>query len=156
QSLFDAEYPDGQRHYWKSAYLSDVDAAVADLCDRGAASRPSPLSSIGLWALGGALRNEPEGGSAFAQRDAPFLFGLEANWEEADGDADNLAWARDLFDGAKAHSPGGSYLNFPGFAEEGEELLKDSYGASYERLKELKAKYDPENVFRSSFSIPVG
>ena len=156
QSLFDDAYPDGQRHYWKSTYLSDVDAAVAELCDRGAASRPSPLSSIGLWALGGALSKEPEGGSAFAQREAPFLFGLEANWEEASGDDDNLAWARDLFDGAKAQSPGGSYLNFPGFAEEGEDLLKESYGASYGRLKELKAKYDPENVFRSSFSIPVG
>jgi FAD/FMN-containing dehydrogenase len=156
QSLFDAEYPDGQRHYWKSTYLSDVDSAVAEICDRGAAGRPSQLSSIDVWALGGALRNEPEGGSAFSQREAPFLFGLEANWEEAEGDAENLAWSRDLFEEAKAHSPGGSYLNFPGFAEEGEDLLEESYGASYGRLKELKAKYDPENVFRSSFSIPVG
>jgi FAD/FMN-containing dehydrogenase len=156
QSLFDAEYPDGRRYYWKSAYLSDVDDAVAELCDRGAAGRPSGLSSIDVWALGGAMRNEPEGGSAFAQREAPFLFGVEANWEAPDGDADNLAWARDLFDEAKAHSPGGTYLNFPGFAEEGEDLLRASYGASYERLKEVKAKYDPENVFRSSFSIPVG
>jgi FAD/FMN-containing dehydrogenase len=156
QSLFDAEYPDGRRYYWKSTYLSDVDDAVAELCDRGASGRPSPLSSINVWALGGAMRNEPEGGSAFAQRETPFLFGLEANWEGADGDTDNLAWARDLFDEAKAHSPGGTYLNFPGFAEEGEDLLRVSYGASYERLKEVKAKYDPENVFRSSFSIPVG
>ena len=156
QSLFDAEYPDGQRHYWKSAYLSDVDAAVAELCEGGAAGRLSPLSSVNVWALGGALRNEPEGGSAFAQREAPFLFGLEANWEEADGDADNLAWARDLFAEVKSHSLGGTYLNFPGLAEEGEELLRASYGANYDRLKELKARYDPENVFRSSFSIPVG
>ena len=102
------------------------------------------------------MRNQPEGGSAFAHREAPFLFGVEANWEVAEGDAENLAWARDLFDEAKAHSPGGTYLNFPGFAEEGEELLRTSYGDSYERLKDVKAKYDPENVFRGSFSIPVG
>ena len=56
----------------------------------------------------------------------------------------------------KSHSLGGTYLNFPGLAEEGEELLRASYGANYDRLKELKARYDPENVFRSSFSIPVG
>jgi FAD/FMN-containing dehydrogenase len=101
------------------------------------------------------MRNEPEGGSAFAQRDKPFLLGFEANWEAADDDAENLAWARDLFEAAKAHSPAGTYMNFPGFAEEGEDLLRVSYGSSYDRLKEVKAKYDPENVFRSSFSIPV-
>ena len=156
QSLFDAEYPDGRRNYWKSLYLPDVDEAIAELCDRAAAGRPSALSSINVWALGGAMRNEPEGGSAFAQRESPFLFGIEANWEAAGEDADNLAWPRDLFAEASALSPGGTYLNFPGFAEEGEEILKTSHGASYERLKEVKAKYDPENVFRGSFSIPVG
>jgi FAD/FMN-containing dehydrogenase len=156
QSLFDAEYPDGRRYYWKSLYLSNFDEALAELCDRATAGRPSPLTSIDVWALGGAMRNEPEGGSAFAQREAPFLFGVEANWEAADADADNLAWARELFAEAKVLSPGGTYLNFPGFAEEGEELLRASYGGNYERLKEVKTKYDPENVFRGSFSIPVG
>jgi FAD/FMN-containing dehydrogenase len=156
QSLFDAEYPDRRRYYWKSLYLSHIDEAVAELCDRAAAGRPSPLTSIPVWALGGAMRNEPAGGSAFSQREAPFLLGIEANWEAADDDADNLAWARDLFAEATALSPGGTYLNFPGFAEEGEELLRASYGSNYERLKEVKAKYDPENVFRSSLTIPVG
>jgi FAD/FMN-containing dehydrogenase len=156
QSLFDPEYPEGRRYYWKSIYLSDVDDAVVELCDRAAADRPSPLSSIDVWPLGGAMRNEPEGGSAFAQRGQPFLLGIEANWEAADDDAENLAWARDLFEAAKARSPAGTYLNFPGFAEEGEELLRTSYGDKYDRLKEVKAKYDPENVFRGSFSIPVG
>jgi FAD/FMN-containing dehydrogenase len=155
QQLFDAEYPDGRRYYWKSVYLSDVDEAIAEACDRFAADRPSALSSIDVWALGGEMRNEPEGGSAFAQREAPFLFGMEANWEGAEADAENLAWARELFAEVKSISPGGSYLNFPGFGEEGEDLLSVSYGANYGRLKEVKAKYDPENVFRGSFSIPV-
>jgi FAD/FMN-containing dehydrogenase len=53
-------------------------------------------------------------------------------------------------------SPAGAYLNFPGFAEEGEELLRASYGESWERLKQVKATYDPENVFRSNFNIPAG
>jgi hypothetical protein len=156
QSLFDPEYPEGRRYYWKSIYIPDVDDAIVDLCDRSAASRPSALSSIDIWALGGAMRNDPEGGSAFAQRDQPFLLGVEANWEAPDEDADNLAWARELYDDAKALSPAGTYLNFPGFAEEGEDLLRASYGDNYERLKEAKAKYDPENIFRGSFNIPVG
>ena len=156
QALFDPEYPEGRRYYWKSIYLADVDDAIVELSDRAAAGRPSALSSIDLWALGGAMRNEPEGGSAFGQRDQPFLFGLEANWDDPDDDAENLAWARELFADAKELSPRGSYLNFPGFAEEGEDLLRVSYGDKYERLKEVKAKFDPDNVFRSSFSIPVG
>ena len=58
--------------------------------------RPSPLSSIDVWALGGAMRNEPEGGSAFAKRDAPFLLGVESNWEDAADDDANIAWTREL------------------------------------------------------------
>ena len=109
QSLFDAEYPDGQRHYWKSAYLSRRRRRGRGALRPG---RGGPAVAAELDRHLGAGRSvpatQPEGGSAFAQRDAPFLFGLEANWEEADRDADNLTWARDLFDGAKAHSPGGS------------------------------------------------
>ena len=51
--------------------------------------------------------------------------------------------------------PGGTYLNFPGFVEEGEQLLRDTYGSSYDRLREVKAKYDPDNVFRSNLNNPV-
>jgi FAD/FMN-containing dehydrogenase len=50
-------------------------------------------------------------------------------------------------------SQGGMYLNFPGLTEEGDALLRQSFGSSYERLQAIKAKYDPENVFRSTFNI---
>jgi FAD/FMN-containing dehydrogenase len=155
QQLFDPEYPDGRRYYWKSIYLSDVGEAEAELVDRYAASQPSPLSAIDVWALGGAMRNEPAGGSAFAKRDAPFLLGVESNWEDAADDDANIAWTRALIDEASTLSPGGTYLNFPGFVEEGEQLLRDTYGANYARLQEVKAAYDPENVFRSNLNNPV-
>ena len=153
QQLFDPEYPDGRRYYWKSTYLSDVGEAEADLVSRYAASRPSPLSSIDVWALGGAMRNEPAGGSAFAKRDAPFLLGVESNWEDAEADAANIAWTRELIDEASALSPGGTYLNFPGFVEEGEQLLRDTYGAKYARLQEVKTRYDAENTLRLNQNI---
>jgi len=155
QSLFDPEYPDGRRYYWKSIYLSDADDALSDLLDRYMAKRPSLLSSIDVWALGGRMRIEPEGGSAFAKRDAPFLLGVESNWEDAAEDDANISWTRDMIDEASVLSPGGTYLNFPGFVEEGEQLLRDTYGASYDRLREVKAKYDPDNVFRSTLTNPV-
>ena len=155
QSLFDPEYPDGRRYYWKSIYLSEIGDAETELLDRYAATRPSLLSSIDVWALGGAMRREPEGGSAFAKRDAPFLLGVESNWEDAADDEQNIDWTRRLVDEASALSPGGTYLNFPGFVEEGEQLLRDTYGANYDRLREVKAKYDPDNVFRNNLNNPV-
>jgi len=155
QSLFDPEYPDGRRYYWKSAFFSQVGAAEAELVGRYAASRPSALSSIDVWALGGAMRNEPDGGSAFTQREAPFLLGVEANWVDPADDETNIGWVRELVGEAAALSPGGTYLNFPGFVEEGEQVLRETYGANYGRLQEVKAIYDPENVFRSNLNNPV-
>ena len=81
------------------------------------------------------MRNEPDGGSAFAKRDAPFLLGVEANWEDAADDEANISWVRELIGEARALSPGGTYLNFPGFVEEGEQVLRETYGANYGRLQ---------------------
>jgi FAD/FMN-containing dehydrogenase len=153
QRLFDADYPNGRRYYWKSLYLDSLDdAAVTTLVDH-ARRRPSKLSSVDVWALGGALRREPAGGSAFSHRHRPFLLGIEANWDEAGGDAGNIAWARALYADMGRFSRGGVYLNFPGHAEEGDALLRQSFGTSYERLQAVKARYDPQNVFRSNFNI---
>jgi FAD/FMN-containing dehydrogenase len=153
QQLFDPEYPDGRRYYWKSAFLPSL-ADAAELCSRFAAERPSLLSSIDVWGLGGAMRTEPAGGAAFARRDEPFLLGIEANWEDAADDDANLDWARSLFAEASTRASAGTYLNFPGFVEEGEELLRASFGESYERLRRVKEMYDPDNVFRSNLNNP--
>jgi FAD/FMN-containing dehydrogenase len=101
------------------------------------------------------MRNEPEGGSAFAKRDAPFLLGVESNWEDPADDEANIAWTRGIIDEASDLSPGGTYLNFPGFVEEGEQLLRDTYGPNFDRLRDVKAKYDPDNVFRNNLNNPV-
>jgi FAD/FMN-containing dehydrogenase len=153
QRLFDADYPDGRRYYWKSLYLDSLDdAAVTTLVDH-AGRRPSKISSVDVWALGGAMRREPAGGTAFSHRRRPYLLGIEANWDGADNDAANIAWARGLFADMGRFSHGGMYLNFPGHTEEGDALLRQSFGGSYERLQSVKARYDPDNVFRSTFNI---
>ncbi len=153
QRLFDADYPNGRRYYWKSLYLDSLDDAAVSALVEHARARPSLLSSVDVWALGGAMRREPAGGSAFSHRDRPFLLGIEANWIDALQDAQNIAWARGLFADMGRFSHGGMYLNFPGHTEEGDALLRQSFGSSYERLQAVKAKYDPENLFRSTFNI---
>jgi FAD/FMN-containing dehydrogenase len=153
QGLFDPEYPDGRRYYWKSIYVDEFDDAVIDLLGESAARRPSPLSSVDVWALGGAMSREPAGGSAFAGRGHPYLIGVESNWDDPGEDEANVEWARALVSELAERFPGGTYLNFGGFAEEGQALVPETYGANYARLQDLKAAYDPDNVFRSTFNI---
>jgi FAD/FMN-containing dehydrogenase len=155
QRIFDPDYPRGRRYYWKSTYLRDLSDEVINLLTTYETTRPSPINSIDLWMLGGAMGRVAPESTAFYRRDAPFLVGIEANWDDPAMDEANIAWVRDFYRDAQQFSPGGVYLNFAGFAEEGEALMQASYGGNYERLREIKAKFDPENFFRSNLNISV-
>ncbi len=75
-----------------------------------------------------------------------YLIGVEANWE-SQGDAANVDWARDVVADLGRFSSGGSYLNFPGFFEEGAELLRSSFGeANYARLRDINGRFDPDDL----------
>jgi FAD/FMN-containing dehydrogenase len=153
QRALDADYPNGMQYYWKSLYLNGLDDKVIHALVRHAATRPSPITSLDIWALGGAMARVDSGATAFARRNAPFLLGIESNWEKpADSEA-NLAWTRGVFQDMQQFSDGGSYLNFPGFAEEGERLLRGAYGSNFDRLRAVKSKYDPGNLFRANLNI---
>lgn len=155
QTLFDADYPNGRRYYWKSIYLDTLDDPVAAMLTGHAARRPSALSSIDIWALGGAMARVTPEQSAFFTRDAPYLIGIEANWDDPQQDEANIAWARALYRDAEQFSRGGSYLNFPGLHEEGEALYKRTYGENYDRLREIQHKYDPSGLFRFNVKAPA-
>jgi hypothetical protein len=153
QKLFDPEYPNGRRYYWKSIYMKEVSDAAIDMLGEYAAKRPSSLTSIDVWCLGGAIgRVKPEE-SAFFKRDAPYMLGIEANWDDPKADEANITWTRNLYKDAEKYSPGGMYFNFPGFLEEGDDMLKQSFGTNYDRLRQVKAKYDPQNLFTSNLKI---
>jgi FAD/FMN-containing dehydrogenase len=156
QRLFDADYPKGLRYYWKSLYLNELSDDVIRLaCDAGA-ERPTPLSTVEVWALGGAMgRVRPEA-TAFYHRQAPFLLTVEANAEDPATDEANIAWVRRRYDEATRFSRGGTYFNFGGFWEGGEEMLAQSFGTNYPRIREVKTTYDPENVFYHNLRIPAG
>jgi FAD/FMN-containing dehydrogenase len=153
QRLLDPEYPDGRRYYWKSVYVPELTDGIIEALVRSGAGRPSPLSSVDVWTLGGAIgRFGPEHGP-FARRGDRFLVAFEANWDDPGQDQANIAWTRASFAEVQALSRGPSYLNFPGFAEEGEAMLRGFYGGNYGRLREIKARYDPDNLFRGSVNI---
>jgi FAD/FMN-containing dehydrogenase len=154
QQLFEHDYPDGRRYYWKSVYLDEISDELIEVLGNYAAKRPSPLSDIEIWSLGGALSRVNPQDSALARREQ-YLFGLEANWDDPAEDEANLAWARALFADVQRFATGGSYLNFPGFHEEGETTLRKTFGTNYERLRAVRAKYDPDNLYRFNVRVPA-
>ncbi|MFW6074893.1 MAG: FAD-binding oxidoreductase, partial [Chloroflexota bacterium] len=144
QQMFDEEYPDGLRYYWKSLNLDRFDDDVIDRVVKHARKQVSVASTIDIWHNAGEItRKGPEDG-AFFGRNAPFMINPEANWEDPKDDDANIRWARDLIADLSEFSDGSRYLNFAGFQEEGELMMKDAFGPHYQRLAEVKAKYDPE------------
>jgi len=154
QRFFDADYPDGRRYYWKSTMVSGLTDPLIGAMVEQARQRPSLLSSIDIWALGGAFGRVGADDTAFGEREAPFMVNYESNWEDPGEDPANIRWTRECLAATQALAGGGrTYLNFAGFGEEGEGLVRGSFGRNYERLRQVKARHDPENLFRSNFNI---
>ena len=153
QAILDEDYPDGWRYYWKSLNVPELSDAVIERLAEQAAAAPSPLSTVDIWYQGGAMARVGEEETAFANRSQPYLLGIEGNWVEESRSDENLRWARDTFADMRSFSGGGVYLNFPGFLEEGDQLLHEGYGKNYDRLAEVKGKYDPGNIFRLNANI---
>ena len=153
QRFLDEDYPSGRRYYWKSATIGELTDEVIDIVARFAERQPSPISTIDVWQMGGALRREPPGGAAYSGRMAGFQVNPEADWDDPETDAANIEWARGIIEALKPHTIG-TYLNFPGMLEEGEQQLRLSFGPHYERLARVKRRWDPDNLFRLNHNIP--
>jgi FAD/FMN-containing dehydrogenase len=153
QSGFDALFPKGGLYHWKSRALAELTEDAIGVIADFAGRRPTPLTDITIWHHGGAMRRRSDADMAYAGRDAAFLVTGEASWTDPAQNDQAIAWSRDLWAALGPHSTGGLYLNFPGFGEEQEALVKAGYGANFARLTELKATYDPDNLFRMNLNI---
>lgn len=145
QTLFDAGAPAGMQNYWKSAYLPRLEDAAIDVIVEHAATLPLGLSAVHLHQLGGAVNRVAEQETAFAHRDAAFALNLVGIWPDPADNERNVAWVRRFFEAVQPFGRG-VYVNFLG--EEGPDRVRAAYGANYDRLVELKRRYDPTNVFR--------
>jgi len=156
QSLLDGTQPKGRRYYWKSEYLPGVEPELCDGVMAHAAKICSPHSSMILFQIGGALNGLPEDHSPVANRDARYVLNIGGAWDQAADDEANIAWARNAWNDLKTFSTGGTYINFL-TQDEGPERIEAAIGKSLGRLAEVKAKWDPENVFRTNRNIePAG
>ena len=153
QNGFDALFPKGELRYWKSRALAELTEAAIDEIADFAARRPTPATDIVVWHHGGAMGRVGETDTAYGGRDAAFLVTVEANWNDPAQTDEAIAWGRELWSALEKHSTGGLYLNFPGLGEDNEALVRAGYGVNYDRLTQLKAKYDRTNLFRMNLNI---
>jgi FAD/FMN-containing dehydrogenase len=154
QQMFDEDYPKYiMRYYWKSINLNHLDDRVIRRIMEHGQKQPSPHSTTDLWPIGGAVKRFDGQHSAFYGREAAYLINPEANWERPEDDEQNIQWVREFIADLDDFSDGSRYLNFAGFQEEGDSMMKAAFGDHYQRLAELKAKYDPQNFFRLNQNI---
>ena len=144
--------PPGFRNYWTAAYVTDLGDAALDVIAEHSARTPSGPAQTFIVPWGGAVERAGGEGTPMAKRDAAWVvhpFGL---WEDPADDEACMAWGRGFRDALAPYASGGVYLNFIG--DEGEERVRAAFGDdAYVRLSAIKAKYDPENLFRGNHNI---
>jgi FAD/FMN-containing dehydrogenase len=155
QSILDATQPEGRRYYWKSEYLPELDDGMLAAFQKHGADVPSPHSAVILFPVGGALAERVDDDTPMGNRDARFVLNVAGSWEAAAEDDLQVGWARDVWSDMRRFSTGGTYVNFL-TEDEGADRIRDAYGSRYDRLVEIKGRWDPENVFRANKNIPPG
>lgn len=145
--------PPGYRNWWTAEYLHVVTDEAIDVIHEHSMKLPSPgpaQSFVVPW--GGAVARIGEDETPMAQRDASWVVHPFALWEDPDDDDRVIGWAKTFRDDIARFASGGVYLNFIG--DEGEDRVKAAFGEEkYGRLAEIKAQYDPDNVFRGNQNI---
>jgi FAD/FMN-containing dehydrogenase len=154
-TMLDAGFPRGALNYWKSSFLEGLsDAAIDTLVTRFAAC-PSPMSGFVLEHFHGTATRVGVGETAIPHRREGFNLLVLSEWLDPVDSARNIAWARDSYDAMRPWLASGRYANYLS-DEDGEDASQAAYGPNYQRLRALKAKYDPTNLFRLNQNIRPG
>ncbi len=150
QSAFDPLLTAGARNYWKSHNIRSLDDGLVDTVLAYAARLPSPHCEVFVGHLGAATRRPATDATAYPHRDAEFVMNVHTRWIEPSQDEACIAWARSLFVDTARFATGGVYANF---VSAGEDLVAAAYGANHARLRAVKRRYDPDNLFRLNQNI---
>jgi hypothetical protein len=151
QAAFDPLLEPGARNYWKSHDFAELsDAAIDDLL-AAIKTLPTEECEVFIAHVGGAMSRVPEDATAYPQRKSHFIMNVHTRWREAGQDAVCVGWARSLFDTMGRYAVGTVYINF--MPDDETDRVEAAYGPNYKRLAEVKAKYDPSNLFRMNQNI---
>jgi FAD/FMN-containing dehydrogenase len=153
QQMLDEGFPPGANNYWRSHFLTGIPDEAIEIMVAGANAAPSPLNSVLIEHLGGAVARVGNDETAFDHRDAEYNFLIMAVWTDpAEADA-NIAWARELWDAMQPFARG-VYVNYLGVGDSVERVRAGYSPEKYARLAALKREVDPENFFRRNQNIP--
>jgi hypothetical protein len=155
QSMFDGLYPSGMQWYWRADFVRDLPDAAIDAHLAVAAKAPTELSLMHLYPIDGAVRRVPADATAWNCRNATWsmvIAGIDPDTGKAGA---VTSWTKEYWDAVHPFDLGGGYPNFM-MGDEGEARLRATFGPNYDRLVELKRRYDPENLFRINQNVRPG
>jgi hypothetical protein len=152
-TLLDAAFPKGALNYWKSSFLSNLsDEAIDTLLERFS-NCPSPMSSLLLEQYHGAATRIGPTETAFVHRSPGYNLLVVSQWMDQEETDANVTWARDTFKVMKPHMGAGVYVNYLGDDDPASQV-QAAFGPNFERLRSVKDRYDPENLFHLNQNIP--
>jgi FAD/FMN-containing dehydrogenase len=151
QQAFDPLLTKGARNYWKSHNFTELSDGALEAIVEFAGKLPSPQCEIFIGCIAGAANRISADATAYFHRDAKFVLNVHGRWDEVADDRICIAWAREFFQASAPFASAGAYVNFM-TQEEGDRVAA-AYGSNYDRLVQIKNRYDPENIFHLNQNI---
>jgi FAD/FMN-containing dehydrogenase len=151
QQMFDPLLTPGARNYWKSHNFVELKDGAIDSMIEYAGKLPSPHCEIFLTYLEGKSNSVPPNSMAYSSRDLKYILNVHGRWDDAKEDKECINWARDFFDATLKFASSGAYVNF--MTEEEKDRVAKAYGPNYNKLVEIKKKYDPDNLLKHNQNI---
>jgi len=148
---FDGLVPPGLQHYWKAAFGGPLsDGAIEAHLTHGP-KIPVVNSTMHIYPINGAVHDVPSKATAFGHRGSQYATVIAGMWPDRSQNEANIRWVRDYYKALSPYSDSGGYINFA--AADDQDRVAANFGANYERLRKVKHKYDPKNVFRFNQNI---
>jgi FAD/FMN-containing dehydrogenase len=151
QQAFDPLLTRGARNYWKSHNFTELRDGALDAIVEFAGKLPSPQCEIFIALIAGASNRVSASTTAYCHRDAKFVLNVHGRWDDVAHDEICTAWAREFFQASAPYASAGAYVNF--MTEEEGDRVAAAYGSNYDRLVQIKKRYDPENIFHHNQNI---
>jgi FAD/FMN-containing dehydrogenase len=151
-TILDAGFPAGSLNYWLSSFTRGLPNELIDIAVERFATVPSPMTAILVEHFHGAVTRVGATETAVPHRDQGWNLLIPSVWTDPADTEANIAWSRQTFAAMRPHLGTGRWLNYLG-DDQAEDAIRAAYGPNYDRLREVKRRYDPDNVFHLNHNI---